>query len=184
MVILCPLKDAGIMLPLIILSCISLFIFELFRSNKFSSTKISSLLTLIVSCIRYAKVNELLTNCSIGTKIILPQNEDDNPRESIQYSFPFLGQIGPLYVFGDAISSEQVKAIYSLGPSYMYSFLDNEASAFGDSALASGILDAKDGLASKIVFGLNAQVLFLPSQRHMSTHSHACLKGNSTFVSS
>ncbi|XWS25391.1 hypothetical protein CRYUN_Cryun27aG0064600 [Craigia yunnanensis] len=106
---------------------------------------------------RYAKVNELLTSCSIGTKMILPQNEEDDTRESIQDSFPFLGQIGPLYLFGDAISSEQVKALHSLGPSYMYSFLDNEATTFGDNPLPSGILDVKDGLASKIVFGLNAQ---------------------------
>ncbi|XVE60616.1 hypothetical protein DITRI_Ditri05aG0142300 [Diplodiscus trichospermus] len=106
---------------------------------------------------RYAKVNELLTSCSIGTKIILPQSEEDGPQGSMQDSFPFFGQIGPLYLFGDAISPEQVKAVHSLGPSYMYSFLDNEAIAFGDNPLPSGILDAKDGLASKIVFGLNAQ---------------------------
>ncbi|KAK6245788.1 hypothetical protein SCA6_008878 [Theobroma cacao] len=106
---------------------------------------------------RYAKVNELLTSCSIGTKIILSQNEEDDTLGSTQDSFPFLGQIGPVYLFCDAISSEQVKAVHSLGPSYMYSFLDKEAPAFGDNPLPSGILDAKDGLASKIVFGLNAQ---------------------------
>ncbi|KAK9032820.1 hypothetical protein V6N11_017863 [Hibiscus sabdariffa] len=103
----------------------------------------------------YAKVSELLTSCSIGTKIISPK--EDNPVETIQDSFPFLGQIGPLYLFGDAISSEQVKAIHSLGPSYMYSFLDSEATAFGDNRMPSGILGTKDGLQSKIVFGLNAQ---------------------------
>lgn len=41
----------------------------------------------------------------------------------------------------------------------MYSFLDNETAPFYDTPLPSGILDAKDGLASKIIFGLNAQVL-------------------------
>ncbi|OMO50809.1 hypothetical protein CCACVL1_30251 [Corchorus capsularis] len=106
---------------------------------------------------RYAKVNELLTSCSIGTKITLPQNEEDDTLNFIQDLFPFHGQIGPIYLFGDAISSEQVKAVHSLGPSYMYSFLDNEATAFGDNPFPSGILDVKDGLASKIVFGLNAQ---------------------------
>ncbi|GMI77267.1 hypothetical protein HRI_001396000 [Hibiscus trionum] len=105
---------------------------------------------------RYAKVNEVLTNCSIGTKMFLPQNEDYT-QDSIPDLFPFFGQIGPLYLFADAISSDQVKAVHSLGPSYMYSFLDNEATAFGCNPLPSGILDAKDGLASKIVFGLNAQ---------------------------
>ena len=125
-----------------------------------------------------------MTSCSIGTKIILPQNEEYDPRESIQDSFPFFGQIGPLYLFGDAISSEQVKAVHSLGPSYMYSFLDNETTAFGDTPLPTGILDAKDGLASKILFGLNAQVLFPPFQGNTCTHAHTCQKVNSSFVSS
>ncbi|KAG4194048.1 hypothetical protein ERO13_A06G031500v2 [Gossypium hirsutum] len=105
---------------------------------------------------RYAKVSELLTNCSIGTKMVWPQSED-NTRNSNPDFLPFFGQIGPLYLFADVISSEQVKAVFSLGPSYMYSFLDNEATAFGGNPLPSGILEAKDGLASKIVFGLNAQ---------------------------
>ncbi|CAK7347274.1 unnamed protein product [Dovyalis caffra] len=84
-------------------------------------------------------------------------NEEESSLDSIQDFFSFHGQIGPVYLFGDAISPEQVQGIYSLGPSYMYSFLDNEATPFYDSSLPSGILDAKDGLASKIIFGLNAQ---------------------------
>lgn len=106
-------------------------------------------------------MSEVLTSCSIGTKIKMQQNEGDNVLERIQDCFPFLGQIGPIYLFNDAISSEQVKGVHSLGPSYMYSFLDNEAAPSYDNQLPSGILDAKDGLASKIIFGLNAQVLFI-----------------------
>uniref|UniRef100_A0A2P2MSL5 Uncharacterized protein n=1 Tax=Rhizophora mucronata TaxID=61149 RepID=A0A2P2MSL5_RHIMU len=106
---------------------------------------------------RYAKVNELLTSCTIGMKVNLPQNEDNGSLDSTEDIFPFHGQIGPAYLFSDAISSEQVQGIYSLGPSYMYSFLDNEASTFYENPLPSGIFDSKDGLASKIIFGLNAQ---------------------------
>ncbi|GAV66852.1 WD40 domain-containing protein/Beach domain-containing protein/Laminin_G_3 domain-containing protein [Cephalotus follicularis] len=106
---------------------------------------------------RYSKVSELLTSCSIGTKIDIPRNGEDTALNYIQDSFPFFGQIGPVYLFSDAISSEQVQGIYFLGPSYMYSFLDNEAVPFYESPMPSGILDTKDGLASKIVFGLNAQ---------------------------
>jgi len=40
---------------------------------------------------------------------------------------PFSGHIGPLHSFNDALSLEQVKGIYLLGPSYMYSFAGNEA---------------------------------------------------------
>ncbi|AAG28307.1 hypothetical protein [Arabidopsis thaliana] len=66
--------------------------------------------------------------------------------------------IGPVYLFNDSLSSEQVQAIYSLGPSYMYAFLENEMTCpFSDNPFPSGILDGKDGLASKVSFGLNAQ---------------------------
>nr|XP_028963058.1 BEACH domain-containing protein B isoform X2 [Malus domestica] len=106
---------------------------------------------------RYAKVNELLTSCRIGAKFDIPLYEDDLALESVKDSHPYLGQIGPVYLFNDAISSEQVQGIYSLGPSYMYSFLDNEAASSKDNLVLSGILDAKDGLSSKIIFGLNAQ---------------------------
>ncbi|KAK6116093.1 hypothetical protein DH2020_008362 [Rehmannia glutinosa] len=57
----------------------------------------------------------------------------------------------------DAISSELVQGICFLGPSYMYYFLDNEISVYVDNFLSGGVLEAKDGLASKIIFGLNAQ---------------------------
>lgn len=106
---------------------------------------------------RYPKISELLTSCTIGTKINLPPYEEENAVYSIKESSPFLGQIGPIYMFNDVITSEQVLGIYSLGPSYMYSFLDNEIASSYDNPLPSGILDAKDGLASKIIFGLNAQ---------------------------
>ncbi|BFG19464.1 hypothetical protein CerSpe_057380 [Prunus speciosa] len=106
---------------------------------------------------RYAKVNELLTSCRIGAKFDIPLYDDDFAMESVKDSHPFLGQVGPVYLFNDAISSEQVQGIYSLGPSYMYSFLDNEAASSKDNPVLSGVLDVKDGLASKIVFGLNAQ---------------------------
>ncbi|CAL0327334.1 unnamed protein product [Lupinus luteus] len=107
---------------------------------------------------RYAKVSESLTSCMIGAKIKTPHYEDNALTfESIRDSCPFFGQIGPVYLFNDAISTEQVQSIFSLGPSYMYSFLDNESLPLSGDKLASGILDAKDGLASKIIFGLNAQ---------------------------
>ncbi|CAI8599125.1 unnamed protein product [Vicia faba] len=107
---------------------------------------------------RYAKISEPLTSCMIGAKLKMPHYEDSTLTfESIRDSCPFFGQIGPVYLFNDAISSEQVQSIYSLGPSYMYSFHDNEALPLSGDKIPSGILDAKDGLASRIIFGLNAQ---------------------------
>ncbi|XP_059637635.1 BEACH domain-containing protein B [Cornus florida] len=106
---------------------------------------------------RYAKVNEPLTSCTIGTRINLPPCDEENAIYTIKDSSPFLGQIGPVYMFSDALTCDQVQGIYSLGPSYMYSFLDNEMAVYSENPLPGGILDAKDGLASKIIFGLNAQ---------------------------
>lgn len=105
----------------------------------------------------YAKVNDTQMSCTIGTKIDTPLTEDENYVPSIKEPSPFFGQIGPVYMFSEPISSEQVQGIYSLGPSYMYSFLDNEIGFRSDNPLPGGILDAKDGLASKITIGLNAQ---------------------------
>ncbi|KAL8487834.1 hypothetical protein ACS0TY_024230 [Phlomoides rotata] len=106
---------------------------------------------------RYPKISEPLTTCTIGTKLILPKFEEESVIFSVKDASPFCGQIGPTYLFSDAISSEFVQGICSLGPSYMYYFLDNEISVYVDNFLSGGVLDAKDGLASKLIFGLNAQ---------------------------
>ncbi|MED6165352.1 hypothetical protein PIB30_098747, partial [Stylosanthes scabra] len=79
------------------------------------------------------------------------------PRNGTMGLFSFLTENGKgtLAVLGrEKLTYE---SIYSLGPSYMYSFLDNEALPLCGDKLPSGILDVKDGLASKIIFGLNAQ---------------------------
>ncbi|KAJ1260421.1 hypothetical protein BS78_10G231000 [Paspalum vaginatum] len=96
----------------------------------------------------YAKVNEVMTHCTIGTEL-MPVGEEPISI-GFEKTFAFSGQMGPVYVFSDALSPEQVKGIYFLGPSYMYSF-------HGDDSLYRGILDARDGLSSKIIFGFNAQ---------------------------
>ncbi|KAL6873753.1 hypothetical protein ACP4OV_013835 [Aristida adscensionis] len=96
----------------------------------------------------YAKVNEAMTHCTIGTEL-MPVGE--RPISiGFERTFAFTGQLGPVYVFSDALSPEQIKGIYSLGPSYMYSF-------HGDDSLYRGILDARDCISSKIIFGFNAQ---------------------------
>ena len=100
---------------------------------------------------RCAKANEPLTRCNIGTKAIFPQIEDDGSVDYIRNTFSFLGQTGPVYLFSDAISPEHVQGIYSLGPSYMYAFLDKEITTAYDNPLPSGSLDARDGLAFKML---------------------------------
>nr|XP_029116201.1 BEACH domain-containing protein B isoform X4 [Elaeis guineensis] len=104
---------------------------------------------------RYAKVSEVMTRCTIGMEL----RPTDEELHSFKFGkmFPFSGQIGPIYMFGDALSSEQVRGIYCLGPSYMYSFLGDEIILASDNSIYNGVLDAKDGLSAKIIFGLNAQ---------------------------
>ncbi|XP_031488059.1 BEACH domain-containing protein B isoform X2 [Nymphaea colorata] len=105
---------------------------------------------------RYVKVSEVLMQCTIGRAIILSMEDGENafPERDL---LPLHGQLGPVYLFGDAISSDQVKSIYSLGPSYMYSFVGNELSTASGVFAQNGVQDAKDSLASKLIFGFNAQ---------------------------
>lgn len=97
-----------------------------------------------------------MSRCTIGAEL-KPTNEEPYPF-NFGKIYPFLGQLGPLYVFSDALSSEQIKGLYCLGPSYMYSFLGDGVLLDSQNSLYGGILDAKDGLSSKVIFGLNAQV--------------------------
>ncbi|KAF5183051.1 Beach domain-containing protein b [Thalictrum thalictroides] len=106
---------------------------------------------------RYSKVSDPLIHCTIGRNVTPLLSAEEFPMVAIKDTSPFLGQIGPVYMFNDAISLEQIQGIYSLGPSYMYSFLDNEVAYSSNNTLLNGIFDARDGLASKINIGLNAQ---------------------------
>lgn len=108
--------------------------------------------------LRYPKVNEFLTRCTVGAKAPLPSvNGSDIDTFSGKYSTPFCGQLGPMYLFDDVMSSEQVMAVYSLGPGYMYSFLSSEVGCVPVNVSTQSVIDSKDGLASKMIFGFNAQ---------------------------
>ncbi|CAD6251786.1 unnamed protein product [Miscanthus lutarioriparius] len=104
---------------------------------------------------RYAKVNEIMTRCSVGTEL-MPIGEEPSSL-GFESTFAFTGQMGPVYAFSDALSPEQIRGIYNLGPSYMYSFLGDQNLLTNDDSRYKGILDAKDGISSKMIFGLNAQ---------------------------
>ncbi|KAL5705340.1 hypothetical protein ACHQM5_023655 [Ranunculus cassubicifolius] len=117
---------------------------------------------------RYPKVTDPLY-CTIGTSVTSFLLEEENPTMSMKDTSPFFGQIGPVYMLNDAISLEQIQGIYSLGPSYMYSFLDSEVAYSSNKTQLNGIFDARDGLASKIIFGLNAQASDAKSLFNVST---------------
>jgi len=97
-----------------------------------------------------------MTRCSVGTEL-MPIGEEPSSL-GFESTFAFTGQMGPVYAFSDALSPEQIRGIYNLGPSYMYSFLGDQNLLTNDDSLYKGILDARDGISSKMIFGLNAQV--------------------------
>ncbi|KAH9329817.1 hypothetical protein KI387_001925, partial [Taxus chinensis] len=108
--------------------------------------------------VRYAKVTEQLTQCTIGAGApFVSVSKNDNEVIDRKLSFPFCGQLGPVYLFDEVLSSNQIMGIFSLGPTYMYSFLDAEVGHVQENISTYGILDAKEGLAPKMIFGFNAQ---------------------------
>ncbi|GBG71675.1 hypothetical protein CBR_g9089 [Chara braunii] len=110
--------------------------------------------------LRYPKINDPVTRCTIAAKAPLPLSEDCENNEDMaphKMSSAFRGQLGPIYLFDDALSSNQVAGVARLGPGYMYSFLPNESGCVPENVSVHGIMDGKDGLAPRMVFGFNAQ---------------------------
>ncbi|BBM99563.1 hypothetical protein MPTK1_1g22060 [Marchantia polymorpha subsp. ruderalis] len=106
---------------------------------------------------RYPRLLEPLIRCTIGASSRLPASDGSSGDEAEKFSAPFCGQLGPIYLFDDALSADQVLGIHSLGPSYMYSFLANDVGRVPENMISQNVIDSRDGLASKIVFGYNAQ---------------------------
>ncbi|PKA52227.1 hypothetical protein AXF42_Ash010123 [Apostasia shenzhenica] len=146
--------------------CISHSVGRAFSGGSLVKCFVDGDLSSSVKC-RYAKVGDALTRCTIGTEYI-PTTEGSG-HINFEKAYPFVGQMGPVYMFGDALTSEQVKGIYCLGPSYMFTFLGDEVSLASKTSLNDGILDAKDGISSKLIFGLNAQASCGSSLLNVST---------------
>lgn len=123
-------------------------------------------------CSRYPKVYDALTTCTIAASVPVSLQQWEHtdgtgtagglassvPSTTPTLSSAFRGQMGQIYVFDDALGVPQVEGIFSLGPGYMYSFMASE-SGLPRAGPASAVLsDTKDGLSSKIVVALNAQV--------------------------
>lgn len=107
--------------------------------------------------LRYPKFQDALARSTIGASSPLPTFEGNGVDLSGKLSFPFCGQLGPVYLFDDSLSSDQVLGIYSAGSGYMYSFLPTEVGCVPESLSANIIFDLKEGIALKVLFGFNAQ---------------------------
>lgn len=112
----------------------------------------------MVCLVRYPKIYEPMNKSTLGT-LSLEGVADDT-----KLSSPFCGQLGPVYLFDDSLSQDQIMAIFQAGSAYMYSFLSSEVGCIPESIASNSIFDLKEGLSSKVVFGFNAQVSkrFLP----------------------
>jgi hypothetical protein len=115
--------------------------------------------------LRYPKMNDNLSHFTVGTSsplLAAAKESDSGETLSSKWSSAFCGQLGPLYLFEDAMSPDQVMAVYSLGPNYMYAFLPSEVGCVPENVSTQSVIDSKDGLASKMIFGFNAQVIINP----------------------
>ncbi|KAH9551888.1 hypothetical protein CY35_09G037400 [Sphagnum magellanicum] len=110
--------------------------------------------------LRYPKMNDNLSHFTVGTSsplLAAAKESDSGETLSSKWSSAFCGQLGPLYLFEDAMSPDQVMAVYSLGANYMYAFLPSEVGCVPENVSTQSVIDSKDGLASKMIFGFNAQ---------------------------
>lgn len=115
--------------------------------------------------LRYPKMNDNLSHFTVGTSsplLAAAKESDSGETLSSKWSSAFCGQLGPLYLFEDAMSPDQVMAVYSLGANYMYAFLPSEVGCVPENVSTQSVIDSKDGLASKMIFGFNAQVIINP----------------------
>ena len=100
-----------------------------------------------------------MTRCTIGASVSITTADGIGFNKiSGRHAAAFCGQLGAIYLFDDAMSSEQAKGVFSLGPDYMYSFLPSEVGYVPENMSTDSIINEKDGLAFKMVFGYNAQV--------------------------
>ncbi|MCO5595749.1 hypothetical protein L7F22_049797 [Adiantum nelumboides] len=107
---------------------------------------------------RYPKLNEALNKGTIGacSHVSIPEGVSVD----VMFSSPFCGQLGPIYLFDESLSPDHIAAMFKAGSGYMYAFLPTEAGCIPDTLTGNSIFDAKEGLASKVIFGFNAQARF------------------------
>lgn len=119
--------------------------------------------TILFPSCRYPKISEPFNRCSIAAACPLPPASDDEPAhfstDNSNLSSPFCGQLGPVYLFDDALSTAQTATIHQLGPNYMFSFQNQEVGCVPDGARReiADLMDGRDGLAPRVVLAYNAQ---------------------------
>ncbi|KAH7332120.1 hypothetical protein KP509_20G069100 [Ceratopteris richardii] len=113
----------------------------------------------ITEKLRYPKHNEMIHKSTFGASSHVPIPEATYLE--IISTLPFCGQLGPIYLFDEPLPSEQIAGIFRAGSSYMYSFLSREVGCIPNNLINDPIFDPKDGLASKVIFGFNAQASLL-----------------------
>ncbi|CAI5483770.1 unnamed protein product [Closterium sp. Yama58-4] len=106
----------------------------------------------------YPRLQDPLIRATIGASAPLPQSDARSSR-LFQTSHPFQGQIGPVYLFSEPLSSPQLSCIHKLGPGYNHTFQPTDIALLRtqvDNEILS-LFDGPDSLSSRIALSYNAQ---------------------------
>ncbi|CAI5488721.1 unnamed protein product [Closterium sp. Naga37s-1] len=106
----------------------------------------------------YPRLQDPLIRATIGASAPLPQS-DSRSSNLFQTSHPFQGQIGPIYLFSDTLTSPQLSCVYKLGPGYNHTFQPTDVALLRtqvDNAILA-LFDGPDSLSSRIALSFNAQ---------------------------
>ncbi|CAI5496328.1 unnamed protein product [Closterium sp. Naga37s-1] len=106
----------------------------------------------------YPRLQDPLIRATIGASAPLPQSDSRSSR-LFQTSHPFQGQIGPIYLFSERLSSPQLSCIHKLGPGYNHTFQPTDVALLRtqvDNAILA-LFDGPDSLSSRIALSYNAQ---------------------------
>ncbi|CAI5461598.1 unnamed protein product [Closterium sp. Yama58-4] len=106
----------------------------------------------------YPRLQDPLIRATIGASAPLPQS-DSRSSSLFQTSHPFQGQIGPIYLFSDTLTTPQLSCIHKLGPGYNHTFQPTDVALLRtqvDNAILA-LFDGPDALSSRIALSYNAQ---------------------------
>ncbi|CAI5952877.1 unnamed protein product, partial [Closterium sp. NIES-65] len=106
----------------------------------------------------YPRLQDPLIRATIGASAPLPQS-DSRSTSLFQTSHPFQGQIGPIYLFSDTLTSPQLSCVHKLGPGYNHTFQPTDVALLRtqvDNAILA-LFDGPDSLSSRIALSYNAQ---------------------------
>ena len=117
------------------------------------------------------RLSDPLRRATIGAAVPLPGSSPPSSSSSSSssspspspsnHSLPFLGQLGPLYLFNDSLSERQVAAIHSLGPTHGHCFQRTDLALLpgrhGSDVV--GLFEGREAVGDKVALHYSAQAV-------------------------